>query len=348
MKNLLTFQLFEDRQLLLFKEELTKEQKKFLDQKVIGTWSYDEKTGLVNIEGSLHCELNKSNDFNGIKFGHVTKDFRWISSKLSSLKGAPHTVDGSVSIFNNRLVSLEGGPEKVKDSYACQENRLKTLLGAPRKVSEFDCSSNLLESLEGGPIEVKHRYDCRRNHLKSLKGAPRMVENFDCQANDLRSLEGAPRKLNAFDCSENFLTSLEGGPEILTGGFYAQANPLVSLSGLPSKLASFKCGAFSVDLAVYGSKKPVIVTRNLPLIWDALVSSEWGRYPYMDVSFKQKTIGLLLTITPDEVLDRWMLDNVVEIQLLEKFPKVQKGVIERTGIKKKFGELKNLLGGGMI
>jgi hypothetical protein len=143
---------------------------------------------------------------------------------LTSLEGAPQTVDRNFNCRDNKLTSLEGAPQTVGKDFYCSSNRLTSLEGAPQKVGGFFiCNSNRLTSLEGSPQEVGGCFDCSDNKLTSLAGAPQKVDGyFSCRGNQLISLEGAPREVVAsFDCSNNQLTSLEGAPQTVGGNFFA-------------------------------------------------------------------------------------------------------------------------------
>ena len=51
--------------------KLNKEQIDFLNKCTSGSWTLNEKTGLVDIDGSFNCSIEKLKDFKGVKFGVV-------------------------------------------------------------------------------------------------------------------------------------------------------------------------------------------------------------------------------------------------------------------------------------
>ena len=51
-------------------------------------------------------------------------DYRYAGPDLTSLKGAPESVDGAFSCSNNMLTSLKGAPKRVDGSFYCTGNRL--------------------------------------------------------------------------------------------------------------------------------------------------------------------------------------------------------------------------------
>jgi len=188
--------------------KLNKEQIEFLNEYARGTWTFNEKTGLVDIKGDFNCSSKNLTDFKGVKFGVVTVNFTCSINKLTSLVGAPQEVGGYFGCSNNRLTSLEGAPQVVGGSFSCQNNKLTSLVGAPQKVGrDFDCSYNRLTSLEGAPQKVGR--------------------NFSCYDNKLTSLNGAPKKVGGdFEVANNRLTSLVGAPQKVGGDFYCHYNPI--------------------------------------------------------------------------------------------------------------------------
>ena len=209
MKNLKRYnQLFESQQ------ELTQEQKDWLDTFTIGSWSVNPKTGLVDVEGDFNCFNLGLKDFKGVRFGSVSGDFNYYENQLTSLEGAPRRVDGDFNCSANQLTSLEGAPLRVLYSFFCSFNNLTSLNGLPEGFSvggSFNCSNNDLTSLEGLPEGFK------------------LSENFNCSNNDLTSLEGLPEGFSVgkiFGCSNNNLTSLEGAPQSIGGNIVCSGNPI--------------------------------------------------------------------------------------------------------------------------
>jgi len=134
-------QLFENTR------ELTLEQKDWLDKCTKGTYSFNPKTGLVDVDESFNCSRQGLTDFKGVRFGYVS---------------------GSFICFSNRLTSLEGAPRRVKEYFNCGNNQLTSLEGAPQSVGgSFDCSSNFLVSLEGAPQKVGGEFYFFKNPISN-------------------------------------------------------------------------------------------------------------------------------------------------------------------------------------
>ena len=190
-------QLFESEQELT--QELTQEQKDWLDKCVFGKWWVNPQTGLVDVDRSFQCS-GQGPGFNGVRFGHIRKNFNCSESRLSSLEGAPQSVGGDFSCSYNTLASLEGAPQSVGGDFYCGNNSLTSLEGAPQSVGgNFFCSNSSLTSLEGAPQSVGGDFTCNYNQLASLKGAPQTVaKDFKCCGNPLTSLDGAPRSVGGY------------------------------------------------------------------------------------------------------------------------------------------------------
>ena len=221
MKNLKTYRMFESS------VALTPEQVEWLDQCTRGTWELNPQTGLVDVDGDLHCYYQGLSDFKGVRFGKVGKDFYCHSNQLTTLEGAPREVGGDFYCDDNQLTSLEGAPQKVGGDFYCDDNQLTSLEGAPQKVGgDFVCDDNQLTTLEGAPREVGGDFSCDKNQLASLEGAPQKVGgNFYCSYNQLTTLEGAPREVGGnFVCGYNQLATLEGAPQKVGGSFYCRNN----------------------------------------------------------------------------------------------------------------------------
>ena len=178
-------QLFESQQ------ELTQEQKDWLDTFTIGSWSVNPKTGLVDVEGDFNCFNLGLKDFKGVRFGSVSGDFNCFENQLTSLDGAPQMVGGDFSCYTNDLTSLKGAPLRVRYDFFCSFNNLTSLKGLPEGFSvggSFNCSNNDLTSLEGLPegFSVGIIFCCSNNNLTSLEGAPQSIGgNIVCSGNPI-------------------------------------------------------------------------------------------------------------------------------------------------------------------
>ena len=248
-------QLFENAQ------ELTQEQKDWLDECTRGSWKLNSKTGLVDVSGRFYCYGQGLDSFKGVRFGHISGDFYCHDNSLTSLEGAPQSVSGHFDCSDNRLTSLEGAPQSLGGWFDCSDNRLTSLKGAPRKLSDgFACSDNRLTSLEGAPQSVDEYFACSNNKLTTLEGAPERVETLKCSGNKLTSFKGGPKNIGgALFCSSNEITSLEGFPEkFLAYGFSsveASGNPISerTIKGLLMRISESP----SLEQAVEGYWKSI-------------------------------------------------------------------------------------------
>ena len=106
-------------------------------------WNLNPSTGLVDVDGDFKCTGQGLKDFKGVAFGHVKGYFNCANNQLTSLDGAPKTVNGDFYCYLNQLTSLEGAPQTVGGSFSCDKNQLTSLEGAPKTVNGgFFCGSN--------------------------------------------------------------------------------------------------------------------------------------------------------------------------------------------------------------
>jgi hypothetical protein len=87
--------------------KITKEQEEFLNKCTIGTWKVNQRTGLVDIDGSFDCSRMGLSDFMGIEFGNINGIFRCQFNRLVSLKGAPTRVALSFFVPKQKINKLQ-------------------------------------------------------------------------------------------------------------------------------------------------------------------------------------------------------------------------------------------------
>ena len=122
---------------------LTEDQKIWLDKCARGFWSLNPLTGLVDVGYGFNCAGQGLKDFKGVAFGRAKDNFYCDNNQLTSLDGAPKTVDGRFYCGSNQLTSLVGAPQTVSGDFFCEGNQLTSLIGAPKTVGgSFYCSSN--------------------------------------------------------------------------------------------------------------------------------------------------------------------------------------------------------------
>lgn len=302
---------------------------KWLNECTDGTWKINPTNGLVDVNGNFRCKKWGIKNFQGVKFGHVTGYFDCSGNQITSLKGAPQTIDGYFNCDDNNLVTLEGAPNK-SGGLSFKNNKLESLIGSPQEVAVFNCSGNNLKSLKGGPERVSGEYICTDNQLTSLEGAPRTTGGiFNCNNNKLKTLKGGPVATGRFECINNELKTLEGGPETVSGSFVCYYNDLESLKGAPKNLAEYFI--FSIE------GKQYIIEEN-----------KWNFNGWIDFIKKHpKAFSLFEPIMGDDALDRYFKNNPLELHILNPYPDIKSGVLKRTGIKD-YSKIGLLLNKGLV
>jgi hypothetical protein len=143
---------------------------------------------------------------------------------LTSLEGAPQSVQGNIWLQGNKLTSLQGCPEYCGKDFDCSSNNITSLKGVPKKIyGNFHCVNNKLTDLVGAPEEVAGEFSCSFNPLTTLKGLPHKIGG---------NLVVYVSTLKYFDCAQ---TEIDGT------FFFDIANieSLESLDGLPKASCYF-------------------------------------------------------------------------------------------------------------
>lgn len=127
---------------------------------------------------------------------NTAADFYCDFNKLTTLKGAPQTVNGNFSCEHNELSSLISAPTEVRGIFTCRNNQLTSLEGAPRKVEGFfDCSANKLRSFNCGNTMIDGTFYFDAEHLESLDGLPKARKYFVA---DVQKEFGSPYELRVW------------------------------------------------------------------------------------------------------------------------------------------------------
>jgi len=120
-----------------FKEgELTKEQRKWLDEVVQGAWKMNSE-GKIDVEGWVDCSHQRDLKRFPVEFGRVSGSFSCgYCSSLGTLEGCPREIGTYFNCYDcTSLRTLEGCPRIVGSWFTCTHcNSLTTLAGAPEEV----------------------------------------------------------------------------------------------------------------------------------------------------------------------------------------------------------------------
>jgi len=327
----------------------------FLNKVVNGSWSFNQETQRIDVEGNVNMSMIKSIP-EGIRFGNVLVHFVCNNMGLTNLDIAPIYVGGYFDCSSNKLTSLEGGPERVDGNYDCSLNKLTTLRGAPEYCAHsFVCSSNKLETLEGCPKEVGRRFDCSKNPLKSLIGSPEM--NPESQ----------------FFADRTLINNLSGMPEVGEVTIEACKN-LKSLRDLPQSVYSIYQGGMSIFINKGGNRsggnfsRSYILEAIAQLISyrnEAITSDRYSNTQIPDIERggytihtniynwnstpkeRERGFTLFMTLLDNDFLDQYFKENPMDINILNALPDVKAGVLQRTGIKD-YSKLAAALRSGMV
>jgi hypothetical protein len=192
MKHLKAYKIFESN----ISSGLNKDQISFLDT-VTDKWTYNESTGLVDVEGKFNCSWQRLKDFIGINFGTINGDFYCQHNLLTSMEGMPKYIKGNFDCSNNKIESLVGSPIL-----------LKTVEHTLWDVGNFECEYNNLTSFEGIPDLVYYKLNVSCNRITGFDGAPKKLHQLNIGFNPIKSLEESPEVIDSYHCSSLEITSL--------------------------------------------------------------------------------------------------------------------------------------------
>lgn len=156
--------------------------------------------GEVDFGLSLYLVLRDSTKKIPFKFGTISGDFRVKRitndiSKIDTLEGFPHTVEGSLSLNNFDLTSLEGCPRWVGHEFLMTTIRkLPNMIGCPNHIGSLSIQNSSITSLEGCPETINGNCIIMGNKIANLVGGPIMVQgDYKIKSNKLTSIEGLPK-----------------------------------------------------------------------------------------------------------------------------------------------------------
>jgi hypothetical protein len=147
----------------------------YTDAHILPKDYYIDVNGLVNVDVHLVMAKPTPNRMLPVQFGVVKGDFVVSGMKLTSLRGAPYSVNGDFACSMNNLTSLEHAPKTVRAGYSllCDENKLTSLAHAP-VAEKLVCDHNLLKNLVDAP-PCKFLW-ATQNPFESFKHTPDHIE----------------------------------------------------------------------------------------------------------------------------------------------------------------------------
>jgi len=96
-----------------------------------------------------------------IQFNHVNGEVNLTSTGVTSLRGFPKTIKGSLYLGRNNLKSLKYCPQGEINSLMIFKNSITSLKGCPSKIyNNFNCTNNPLKSLNYMPTYIGGDFIC--------------------------------------------------------------------------------------------------------------------------------------------------------------------------------------------
>lgn len=124
---------------------------------VDGRISVDE--GIVNVIGRCDVMLMEPMVRLPVTFGTITDDFNCVEQGLTTFKGFPKMIGGSLNCSKNLFTSLEHSPSQINGHFMCHScSSLETLKGLTAKGTSLVIDECPIKSLEGlnAPLQNLH------------------------------------------------------------------------------------------------------------------------------------------------------------------------------------------------
>ena len=99
-----------------------------------------------------------------------SSNFDCSGSKITSLEGAPTSVNGYFICINTNITSLEHAPTSVGGGFNCRDANITSLEHAPTSIGgNFNCNNTNIASLQGAPTSVAGSFNCNNIKITSLE-----------------------------------------------------------------------------------------------------------------------------------------------------------------------------------
>jgi len=291
------------------------------------SWTWNPETRRVDVRGTVSISTNDRIPPD-LKFGVVTHNFYLNSdnsknSELGSADFTPREPVENMNISNCHLQTLKGCTQIVEGSFSCDFNGLTSLEGSPRRVGGiFRSEGNPLTSLKGiTPVIGYSLHITDDKGIESLKDGPTSIK-FDAQVGGICIASGMWGKREGW---------VKAFKEILGIG------PMD-----PGELEYW----FNDDHESFES-------INIETLFDEDGESVYEGVPaemIRQIPNRGKKIAMLMEMIPGEgerILDDWIKENPLDIDLLDELPDIKAGVLARTGIKDLSVVARNLRGGAI-
>jgi len=274
-------------------------------------WEWNPKTQRVDVKGIVAI-TTKDRIPPDLKFGVVTDDFYLQSDnpKNSELESIDFTPRGSVknmSISDCHLKTLKGCTPIVKGSFNCSSNNLTSLEGSPKSVAIFVCRDNPLSSLKGITPTITHSLNFHsKQGLQTLKDGPTGIA-ADVVVDGIHIEIGMWGKREGWAQAFKKLIGIEpmSGYEIISW-----------FDDAPEEYdEDYAEGLFGED-------------GDEPRPSDKIIATT--------IPNRAKKVALVMEMIPTEskqILDSYMKQNPMDMDLLDGLPEVKSGFLQRTGVK---------------
>jgi hypothetical protein len=273
-------------------------------------WEWNPKTQRVDVKGIVSIDT-KDRIPPDLKFGVVTHDFYFKSdnpknSELESIDFTPRESGTNMCISHSHLKTLKGCTPIVKGTFNCNSNKLTSLEGSPKGVAVFICMNNPLSTLKGISPTITHQlYVYSRKKLQTLKDGPTNITG-DATVDGIYIGMGMWGKMEGWIQAFKKLIGIEPMSGYEIESWFQEA---------PEKYdEEYVQGLFGEDDEPRPADK--IIAKTIPN--------------------RERKLDIVMEMIPTEskqILDSYMKQNPMDMDLLDGLPKIKSGFLQRTGMK---------------
>jgi hypothetical protein len=280
------------------------------------SWTWNPETRRVDVKGTVTISTTDRIPPD-LKFGVVTHNFYLSSgnprnSELGSADFTPRGSVGNINISYCHLKTLKDCTPIVRGSFICDSNDLTSLEGSPQSVGQiFKSDGNRLTSLKGITPTIGYSFRILNasigqgyNGLETLKDGPTSVKFAG-------NVDGIYIPNGMWGKKEGWIKAFK---EIL--GIEPMA---------PEELADW----FNYDPEGYEDLN--LFDENGDAVYQEATKEMVSKIPN-----RGKKIVMLMEMIPGEaekILDDWIKEDPLNIDLLDELPDIKAGVLKRTGLK---------------
>lgn len=285
-------------------------------------WTWNPKTQCIDVDGTVFIQTTDRIPPD-LRFGVVPGTFSLKSDnskngELETIEFTPRQmgINGHLTITNSHLKTLKGCTPVVDGIFDCSLNDLTSLEGSPQKVKSFKCQGNNLASLKGVSPNISLTLNVN-NYIN-----PETGENTNRQG--LQTLKDGPTNLTG--------QAVVDGIYIETGMWGKKEGWIQAFKKL---IGIDEISVFEIEYWFFDSSRDFYADDEFGDGEDPADDATVGREVAKMIPNRERKLNLVIEMIPEykEILDSYIKENPMDIDLLDDFPEMKAGVLQRTGMR---------------